>query len=456
MKTYWLSFLHILVAVVIFVACGVSAAQHTETVLHTFTFHQDGGFPLAGLSLDQSGNLYGVAYFGGYIEGSVCCGTVFQLTKSGNAWTFSTIYTFTDGVTDGEAPSGSVVFDKAGNLYGTTQQGGWCGMAYELTPSQKGPWKETILHNFNPFTLLGGTAGDGCDPSSYLIFDQAGNLYGTTQQGGGLGGCNTAGCGSVFELSPGSDGKWEETIIHSFPDGSEDGTDPYGGLVLDKSGNLWGTTLTGGTAGLGTIFELSPSSNGSWTEKVAFNFISGATGWEPYAGLVMDAEGNFYGTTFYGGSSGAGLVFKMTPSSDGMLSETVIHQFEGCTATECPDGFYPFGGLVFDSSGNLYGSTMYGGASGTACNPPDSELREGCGIVFKLSPAGGQKWDYSIVYRFPGAASGGLLTNDHLAITSSGDIVGTTFVEGDVGSNSICPQEVLGLGGCGVVFELTP
>lgn len=443
----------LLVPAIVFL-CVASSAQSTEAVLHAFTYHKDGGFPFAGLGSDAAGNLYGVSYFGGYIQGSICCGTVFRLTKKNSGWSFNTIYTFTGGVTDGEAPSGSVVFDTSGNLYGTTQDGGWCGIAYELTPTQKGAWKETILHNFNPFSQLGGTPGDGCVPSSFLIFDHAGNLYGTTQQGGGLGGCNTAGCGSVFELSPTSDGTWQETIIHSFPDSSEDGSDPYGGLVFDKAGNLWGTTLVGGTAGLGTIFELSPTATGGWTEKVAFNFASDTTGWEPYAGLVVDASGNLYGTTLYGGAAGSGLVFKMTPSPDGQLSETVIHEFAACTATECPDGLYPFGGLVFDSSGNLYGTTMYGGAAGQACNPPDSDLHEGCGVVFKLSPRG-QNWVYSIVYRFPGGSNGGLLTDDHLAV-ANGDVFGTTFVGGDVNSNSICPQEVLDLSGCGVVFEITP
>jgi len=144
----------------------------------------------------------------------------------------------------------------------------------------------------------------------------------------------------------------------------------------------------------------------------------------------------------------------MTPQPNGQLVETIIHNFAGCSPTECPDGFYPFGGLVFDSSGNLYGSTMFGGAAGQGCNPPDSNLHEGCGVVFKLSPSG-QNWTYSIVYRFPGGGRGGLPTDDHLAI-ANGDVFGTTFAQGDVGNTSICPPAEPDISGCGVVFEITP
>jgi uncharacterized repeat protein (TIGR03803 family) len=135
-------------------------------------------------------------------------------------------------------------------------------------------------------------------------------------------------------------------------------------------------------------------------------FTGNSTGYSPFAGLVIGADGNLYGTTFYGGSSGVGVVFKMAPQPNGRLTETIVDEFTGCTATECPDGLYPFGGLVFDAAGNLYGTTEYGGAAGQVCNPPDSDVHVRCGIVFKLAPGAHSTWDHSIGHRFPGGADG--------------------------------------------------
>ncbi len=445
----WLAVTAIVMTLTVF-----SFAQSNETVLYTFTYHTDGGMPFAGLTFDAKGNLYGTAYFAGYIAGSVCCGSVFQLIPDGaGAWTFNTLFDFTGPITGGEAPVGSVVIDASGNLYGTTQIGGFCGTAYELSPTPQGAWKQTTLHRFNNLEL--GVTDDGCLPSSYLIFDQAGNLYGTTQQTGANDCMGSTGCGTVFELSPAENGKWIEKIIHRFSTGTRsDGSGPYGGLVFDKAGNLWGTTLSGGTAGVGTIFELSPAAGGGWTERVAFNFTGNSTGYTPYAGLVIDAAGSFYGTTYVGGVNGNGSVFRMRLNSDGQLTETILHSFAACSAEECPDGVAPFGGLVLDAAGNLYGTTSVGGAAGSACVSYTGQL-VGCGVLFKVTPQTNGSWDYSIVHRFPGNAEGGFPTDDHLAVDPNGNIFGTTFVEGDVGNSSICPQEVLGLGGCGVVFEIT-
>jgi uncharacterized repeat protein (TIGR03803 family) len=200
-----------------------------------------------------------------------------------------------------------------------------------------------------------------------MILDKAGNLYGTTQQTG-LGDCMTsAGCGTAFKLSPQANGKWKESVIHRFPEASGDGLNPYGGLALDSAGNLWGTTEAGGSAGEGIIFELTPGTGEEWNEKVAFNF-TGENGDLPVAGMVIDAANNLYGTTYFGGSNGAGVVFRMTPRAGGQLSETVIHEFAACNQTECPDGFAPFGGLVFDAAGNLYGTTVLGGRASAVCN----------------------------------------------------------------------------------------
>ena len=443
----------LVVAGMIAILAATSLAQSKENVLHTFTFDAGGGFPFAGLTFDAKGNLYGVSDFGGDLNLGVCCGVVFQLTPDNSGgWTFKVIYTFTGPITGGEAPTGSVVFDASGNLYGTTQIGGFCGTAYQLSPTQKGEWKQTTLHYFN--NVEKGVTDDGCLPSSFLIFDQAGNLYGTTQQTGASDCMTSAGCGTVFELSPQADGKWKERVIHHFPrQGTEDGISPYGGLAMDSAGNLWGTTQFGGSAGEGTIFELTPGTGGAWAEKVAFSF-SGDNGDLPYAGLTMDSAGNFYGTTYFGGANGTGTVYRMTPQVNGSLNETVIHDFALCNQTECPDGFAPFGGLVFDAVGNLYGTTTLGGGASTVCDQ-GSTIRVGCGVVFKLTPGPDGTWNYSIVSLFPGDANGGYPTDDHLAVDLTGNIFGTTLVEGDVNS-AICPQEVLGLGGCGVVFEVTP
>jgi uncharacterized repeat protein (TIGR03803 family) len=430
----------------------IASAQSKESVLHAFTYHADGGFPFAGLTFDTKGNLYGVSDYGGDLNLGICCGVVFQLTPvDSGGWTFKVIYTFTGPITGGEAPTGSVVVDASGNLYGTTQIGGFCGTAYELSSTEAGEWKQTTLHYFNDVER--GETEDGCLPSSSMIFDRAGNLYGTTQQTGATDCMTNAGCGTVFELSPQADGKWKEVVLHHFPAFSGDGISPYGALVMDSTGNLWGTTQFGGSAGEGTIFELTPGTGGAWNEKLAFSF-SGANGDLPYAGLILDAAGNFYGTTYSGGRNGTGTVYRMTPHADGQLNEKVIHNFALCNQNQCPDGFAPFGGLVFDAQGNLYGTTTLGGGASTVCDQ-GSTIKVGCGVVFKLTPGTEDTWTYSIVYRFPGDANGGYPTDDHLAVDLTGNIYGTTLVEGDVNS-PLCPQEVLGLGGCGVVFEVSP
>ena len=440
------------------VACLATnaAAQEAENVLHVFSYNNDGGFPFAGLTMDTKGNLYGVSYLGGSQSG-VCCGEIFQLTPENGTWSFKVLHTFRGPVYDGEAPSGSVVFDASGNLYGTTQLGGFdgCGVVYELSPTQQGEWEETIIHSFNHFPVQNN---DGCLPSSALLFDAAGNLYGTTQQGGGIlynneVNCDNNGCGSVFKLTRSETGGWRESVIHSFPEGSNDGINPYGGLVIDKAGHLWGTTLSG-TSSEGTVFELTPAENGTWAETTLFNFTGNSTGTEPYAGLTIDPAGNLYGTTFYGGA-GAGTVFELAPQGNGQVTETLIHEFTPCGSTKCPDGLFPFGGLIFDASGDLYGTATLGGAAGQFCNPSKTFM-EGCGVVFKLAPATGGTWNYSIVYRFSGGVDGAFLTDDHLVIDANGDIFGTTYEGGDINSNSKCPDAGNGLPGCGIVFEITP
>jgi uncharacterized repeat protein (TIGR03803 family) len=313
------------------------APDGTETVLYTFTGHSDGGRPFAGLLSDKAGNLYGTTSRGGASNE----GVVFKLAPEG---TETVLYAFKGG-SDGRWPEAGLIADKAGNLYGTTPQGGasGAGVVFKLAPDGT----ETVLYAFK-----GDSDGDG--PTARLIADGAGNLYGMTLEGG------ASGAGVVFKLAP--DGT--ETVLYAFKGGS-DGRFPRGGLIADKAGNLYGTTLEGGASGAGVVFKLAPDG----TETVLYAFTDHSDGGGPFAGLIADGAGNLYGTTrlggAYNGASGAGVVFKLAP--DG--TETVLYTFTGES-----DGGRPFAGLLSDKAGNLYG-TAYGGASDR-------------GVVFKLAGTG--------------------------------------------------------------------
>ena len=304
--------------------------------------------PLAGLLRDAQGNLYGTSTLGG---DTTCyklgCGTVFKLDQNGKE---KLLYKFT-GTPDGFQPVAPLVQDPAGNFFGTTLLGGNSG-GLGTVFKMDGGGKETILYSF-----AGGEDGSG--PSGGLIGDAAGNLYGTTSQGGGSG-CSF-GCGTVFRLNA----RGDETILHRFQGGT-DGSYPVGRLLLDAAGNLYGTTEQGGNGscsvgqGCGTVFKLGSGGN----ETVLYRFTGGADGEYPAAGLVRDKAGNLYGTTIFGGNPNChhgdcGVVFKL--SADG--KETVLHAFTGGS-----DGAEPFD-IIRSSDGILYGATGSGGD--TACNPPD-------------------------------------------------------------------------------------
>src|ERR1019366_934096 len=208
-----------------------------------------------------------------------------------------------------------------------------------------------VLYSF----IHNGT--DGGFPQAGLIFDAAGNLYGTTSEGGTSSSCS-GGCGTVFELTPTAGGGWTEKVLHNFNSNGTDGANPYAGLIFDAAGNLYGTTTVGGTYYYGTVFELTPTAGGGWTEKVLHSFnYNGTDGNNPQASLTIDAAGNLYGTTSGGGTYGnyKGTVFELTPAAGGDWTETVLHNFVG------PDGAAPLAGLIFDAAGNLYGTTSGGG-----------------------------------------------------------------------------------------------
>ena len=298
-----------------------------ERILHNFKGGADGAYPLANLIFDSSGNLYGTTYAGG----SNADGTLFQLApKAGGVWTEKVLHSFGNGK-DGEHPDAGLVLDATGNFYGTTYEGGanGFGTVFELTPKARGKWAEQVLHSF------GGK--DGASPYASLIIDTAGNLYGTTFYGG------VDGAGTVFELTPEAGGKWVEKVLHSF--NGKDGKNPSAGLIFDALGNLYGPTED-------SIFELMPKKGGGWTEKLLYNF--GST-----AGLIFDGAGKLYGTTYVGGTNGYGTLFELTREADGKWKYLVVYSFLGGV-----DGANPFAGLVLDASGNMYGTTYYGGTEG--------------------------------------------------------------------------------------------
>ena len=323
-----------------------------EEVLYSFSSKNKGGYgPYAGLVRDANGNLFGTTEFGGVHNH----GTVFQVTPTA---TETVLHAFSGYPYDGGRPAAGLVQDGQGNLYGTTFQGGAArkGTVFKVTPAGA----ETAIYSFGP-----KSSGDGENPFGGLILDAEGNLYGSTFEGGRFHGCHypgVAGCGIVFEVSP----TGQETRLYAFAgEKNNDGAEPVGGLLRDAQGNLYGTTLEGGTVDLGTVFKLALGG----TETVLYSFMGGADGALPEAGLVSDAQGNLYGTTSMGGGSGCqgygcGTVFKMTP--DG--TETVLYRFTGGV-----DGGYPLAPLVFDGQGNLYGTTMSGG------------VYDG-GTVFELTP----------------------------------------------------------------------
>jgi uncharacterized repeat protein (TIGR03803 family) len=297
------------------------------------------------------------------------CGTVFELTPSGGGnWAETVLYSFCSqaNCADGMTPQAGLIFDAVGDLYGTTYQGGTfashcnsgCGTVFELTPTAGGGWTGAVLYSF-------GGLPDGSNPTAGLIFDAAGNLYGTANYGG------VVGEGTVFELTPSGGGNWAETVLYSFCSQSDcvDGSVPAAGLIFDAAGNLYGTAIGGGNYQGGTAFELTPTAGGGWTEEVLHSFGNGTDGFWPHAGLIFDARGNLYGTTrgaFYYECTGinhfpnCGTVFELTPTAGGNWTETLLHRFNN----NGTDGFWPYAGLIFGTTGNLYGTTLSGGTYG--------------------------------------------------------------------------------------------
>jgi uncharacterized repeat protein (TIGR03803 family) len=326
-----------------------SSTGWNVTELYSFTIGNDGGFPKSGVIFDAAGNLYGTTYGGG----SANYGTVWELSpSSGGTWTLTTLHTFLGPPDAGNSISG-LVFDKSGNLYGAAAQGGveGNGAIFELTHSSSG-WTEQVIYSFT-------AAADGELPSGNLVIDAAGNLYGTAEEGGSKIGSLCAGfngCGTVFRLSPGA--TWKFTTLLEF-NGTR-GAFPYAGVTLDTAGNLYGTTFLGGACkanaeGCGTVFKLTPTLRGPWKQTVLHVFKSFSDGEQPFTNLTFDAAGNLFGTSLAGSSVQCGAVWELKPSGTGWTF-TSLTIFPGSN-----NAVSPTSAILIDASGNLLGVSEAGG-----------------------------------------------------------------------------------------------
>ena len=364
-------------------------------------------------------------------------------------WKEKVLYSFQGG-TDGSVPIGSLIRDSAGNIYGATEQGGAttcrsplsCGTVFQLVPPAKqgAPWTENVLHVFQ-----GNANNDGATPGGGLVMDSSGNLYGVTAYGG-TGNCvllgDSVGCGAVYEMSPPKQqgGAWTETILYSFPT-SKRGYLPNGDLVFDKSGNLYGATVFGGTKGTtcdpyyggqcGVVFEISPpkQKGGAWTQKVLHDFPGTASGKqdgdgaEPNGGLLLDSKGTIYGTSYFGGngtavcgSIGCGTVFSLAPPTKqgGVWTEKIMHRFSG------PDGAEPTSGIMLGTSGTRYGTTR-GGIHGYGC-------------AYELAPSANGKWKETVLYGFTDDQNGAL-PEAVFVRDSTGSLYSTAYTGGGESQN---------------------
>ena len=450
----------LLLALVISVS---ASAEWKESVLYSFQGIPDGQLPVGSIVFDSAGNLYGATTDGGSAscKSAAQCGTIFQLArpaKKGAAWTETVLYVFKgNAYNDGASPAGGLVMDVAGNLYGTTAYGGTgncvllgalmgCGTVFELSPpvQKGGAWTEAVLYSFP-------TSKQGYLPNGDLVFDKTGNLYGATEFGGGKGtSCNPfyQYCGTVFELSPPKEkgGAWKEKVLHSFKgnksgQASGDGANPNGGLILDSSGALYGTTYFGGDnkkgtcdggaggTGCGTVFMLNPPAKKGvpWTETVLHRFQGGSKdGANPAARVIFDSKGNLFGTTHFGPQNGFGTVFEVAkPAVNSQpWTEKLLYRF-----TNGNDGGYPTAGVTFGLSGSLYGTT-----SNTA---------------FQLKPPqrNGGAWSLTTLHNFTGLPDG-IVPGAALVFDKAGSLYSTT-TKGGTGTGC-------GFAGCGTVFELIP
>jgi len=391
-----------------FVLASGAQAQ-TFKVLHDFgAAAGDGNLPSGPLLKDSAGSLYGMTSTGGAHN----WGSVYRLSPtSTGSFNETILYSFKGGSADGAFPEGTLVRDSAGKLYGVTSVGGitatvcnssagpGCGVIFRLTPTSTGQWTEAVLHRF--------TGTDGGNSFAGLVLDSKGNFYGATSVGG------SKGLGTVYKLSHTSTG-WKETVLHSFAGGT-DGAAPFifeTALTLDGLGDIYGSTYGGGgAANAGIVFELIPQTSGAWTEKILYTFQGGADGSESLCGVILDKSGNVYGTTLKGGTQiGSGTVFKLTAANG--YAKTILHDFNVLTdpAKEAPHT------LLFDANGNLFGTTEY--------------------ALYKLTP-GSNGWSETALWVFDNLQDQGANTVYEPAIMDTqGHFWGATLWGGQAGSTT--------------------
>jgi uncharacterized repeat protein (TIGR03803 family) len=408
------------------------AAASSGKIIYSFAGGNDGAYPYSDLIVDSAGNLYGTTYSGGTDSG-----TVFELMRTNNGWKHEVLYSFAGSPNDGAVPLEGLVFDNSGNLYGTTAFGGsncsgagGCGTVFKLTSNSHGGWSESVIFNFT------GTTSDGQFPNADLVIDGQGNLYGTAGGGTGTGFCggpswrswNTPpGCGIVFKLTRGVGGAWKETTLYDFG-GAPDAAFPIGALVLNTDGSLYGATEFGGVGpciigngefnppdGCGTIYKLSPS-GGTWTETIIHSFLRGgrARAKRPAGGLILESSSRLLGTSSQGGD-GVGTVFQLEQTGE----PSVLHRFY----TD-PDGWLPVGRLAKGTNGTWVGTTERGGSSGN-------------GTVFEVERTQ-QGWKERVLFSFSEFAD----LRSGPVVDSQGHVYGTLLETG--------------IGQFGAVYEVIP
>jgi len=375
-------------------ALAGSASAGTK-IIYSFGGDADGEYIDSDLVMDSAGNIYGTSVQGGDFGG----GTVFELRPSGTGWVHTVLYSFTGGA-DGGEPYKGVTLDAHGNLYGTAVTGGTgqgceggCGVVYKLTRSDTN-WTQHVIHNFT-----GGR--DGAGPGSGVTFDQQGALYGMTPTGGAYG------LGVIYQMNPDPNGGWKFSVIHAFTGGQDGSNGSAGRLILDKAGRLYGVATTGGANGKGVAFRLVRGPLGRWLLQTLYAFKGQPDAGFPYGGLTFDSLGNLYGTTYYDGQNDLGAVYELA-FKDGAWSESVLYSFEGGS-----DGSSSIGNLVIDRAGSLYGTTSEGGAG---CS---------CGIIFKLARGTGGNWTETVVHRFRGTPDGAFVYNGMVG-DAEGNFYGAT------------------------------
>jgi uncharacterized repeat protein (TIGR03803 family) len=382
-------------------------AASTPTLLYSFVGGTQGEYTDTELVVDSAGNLYGTSVQGGKY-GS---GTVFQVTPAG---VHTVLHHFMGG-TDGGEPYKGVTIGPDGNLYGTAVAGGsgscegGCGVVYKLTNSS-GTWTQTVIHSFN--------GSDGSGPGSPVAFDNHGTLYGTTPTGG------ANGVGVVYQLRPDGMGGWVFKVIHDFTGGADGAGGGAGRLLVTSGVALYGVCTTGGANGFGVVYEMFRQ-NGAWQFTTLYAFKDQPDGYSPYGALVFDKFGNLYGTTYYGGATpdpnDVGTVYKLS-HGHGTWTESVLYSFKGGA-----DGANPISSLVADAAGNLYGTTSAGGAA--SCSG-------GCGVIFKMTAGPHGTWNESVVYRFPGQPRPGFAYNGMVG-DSAGNFFGATVHGGKSNDGAI-------------------